>query len=163
MIEILRATADDWQFIWGMLEPVFRSGETYAFPPSITEEEARSAWMHVPSATFVAKNDAGALVGTYYLKTNFVGQGSHVCNCGYVVAEASRGRGVATAMCLHSQEQARAAGYRCMMFNFVASSNDVARKLWQKLGFDIVGTLPEAFLHPSLGYIDAYVMNKKLV
>jgi ribosomal protein S18 acetylase RimI-like enzyme len=163
MVVISEATADDWPLVWGLLEPVFRSGDTYAFPRSITAEEARDAWMAAPKATYIAKDDAGILVGTYYLKTNFPGQGSHVCNCGYVVAESARGRGFASAMCIHSQEQARAAGYRCMQFNFVASSNTVALRLWQKLGFSIVGTLPEAFLHPSLGYIDAFVMYKKLL
>ncbi len=163
MASIVEATEHDWPLIWALLEPVFRSGETYAFSRSITEEEARNAWAVVPSATYVAKNDAGILVGTYYLKANFPGQGSHVANCGYVVAESSRGQGVASAMCVHSQEQARAAGFRCMQFNFVASSNDVALRLWKKLGFGIVGILPEAFLHPSRGYIDAVVMYKKLL
>jgi ribosomal protein S18 acetylase RimI-like enzyme len=163
MFHLHEATADDWPHIWSVLEPVFRSGDTYAFPRSITADEAREIWMVAPKATFVAKDDAGILVGTYYLKTNFPGQGCHVCNCGYVVAESARGQGVASAMCIHSQEQARSAGYRCMQFNYVASSNVVALRLWKKLGFDTVGTLPDAFLHPSLGYIDAFVMYKKLV
>jgi ribosomal protein S18 acetylase RimI-like enzyme len=163
MTHIFEASQDDWPLIWGLLEPVFRSGETYAFSRSITEEEARNAWTVVPNATYIARNDVGTVVGTYYLKTNFPGQGSHVCNCGYVVAEAARGQGVASTMCIHSQEQARAAGYRCMQFNFVSSSNDVAVRLWKKLGFSIVGTLPEAFMHPSLGYIDAFIMYKKLI
>ena len=93
----------------------------------------------------------------------FPGQGSHVCNCGYVVADSARGQGIASAMCIHSQDEARAAGYRCMQFNFVASSNEVALRLWSKHGFHIVGTLSEAFLHPSKGYIDAVVMYKKLI
>ena len=160
---ILKATEDDWPRIWHMLEPVFRSGDTYAFPRSITAEEARNAWMVLPNATYIAINDTGSVVGTYYLKTNFPGQGSHVCNCGYVVADSARGQGIASAMCIHSQDEARAAGYRCMQFNFVASSNEVALRLWSKHGFHIVGTLPEAFLHPSKGYIDAVVMYKKLI
>jgi ribosomal protein S18 acetylase RimI-like enzyme len=163
MVQIIEARDGDWPLIWSLLQPVFRSGETYAFSRCITAEEAHDAWMVVPHSTYVALNDAGQVVGTYYLKTNFPGQGSHVCNCGYVVAESARGQGVASAMCIHSQELARAAGYRCMMFNFVASSNHVAVRLWKKLGFDIVGTLPGAFSHPSLGFTDAFVMFKKLV
>ena len=163
MVRIIEATVDDWPLIWPLLEPVFRAGETYAFSRCITADEARDAWLVVPNSTYVALNDSGLVVGTYYLKTNFPGQGSHVCNCGYVVAESARGQGVAAAMCIHSQEQARAAGYRCMQFNFVASSNHVALRLWKKLGFDIVGTLPGAFSHPSLGFIDAFVMYKTLV
>ncbi|NER52264.1 MAG: GNAT family N-acetyltransferase [Symploca sp. SIO1A3] len=90
------------------------------------------------------------------------GQGSHVCNCGYIVAEAARGKSIASAMCKHSQQEAVKLGFRAMQYNLVVSTNTGAVRLWQKLGFEIVGTLPEAFLHPSLGFVDAYVMYKKL-
>ena len=100
--------------------------------------------------------------GTYYLKTNQDGPGKHVCNCGYMVIGKARGRGLAQKMCMHSQGIAAEMGYRAMQFNFVASSNEIAVSLWKKLGFDIVGTLPRAFNHPTLGLIDAFVMYKWL-
>lgn len=144
-----------------MLKPVFRAGETYAVDRDISEEAARKMWMSDPAATFVAQD--GEILATYYIKTNHKGAASHVCNCGYVTSAAARGRGLATAMCEHSQSQARALGYRAMQFNLVLASNAGAVALWQKLGFDIVGTLPGAFDHPALGIVDAHVMWKTLV
>ena len=163
MIDIRLIEASDWQAIWSLIEPVFRAGETYAFSPEISEEEAYAAWVETPTATFVAQNENGTLLGTYYLKANQPYLGAHVCNCGYIVGEKARGQGVATQMCEHSQREAIARGFRAMQFNLVASTNEIAIRLWQKLGFDIAGTLPGAFLHPQQGYVDAFVMYKKLV
>jgi ribosomal protein S18 acetylase RimI-like enzyme len=153
----------DWPEVWAILGPVFRAGETYAFPPDITEDDARRAWTDSPRSTFVAvEPESGELLGTYYLKANQQGPGDHVCNCGYVTSERARGKGVATRMCEHSQEVAVERGYRAMQFNLVAASNAGAVSLWKKLGFEIVGTLPGAFQHPTQGFVDAYVMYKTL-
>jgi GNAT superfamily N-acetyltransferase len=111
----------------------------------------------------VACADDGRMLGTYYIKENQPGLGSHVCNCGYVVAADAQGRGIATAMCEHSQREARAMGFRAMQFNLVVSTNTRAICLWQRLGYDIVATLPGAFRHSRLGYVDALVMYKSLV
>ena len=113
--------------------------------------------MALPRKTSVAEDD-GELLGTYYLKTNQAGPGAHVCNCGYMVTDTARGRGIATAMCEHSQQVARDLGYEAMQFNFVASTNEGAIRLWQKLGFDIVGRPLGAFKHPRQGKVDALVM-----
>lgn len=161
-ISIREATTNDWQHIWTILEPVFRAGETYTYAQDITAEQAQHAWMQLPAKTFVCVNADGAVIGTYYLKANQPGQGSHVCNCGYVVSTAARGLGAASTMCRHSQEIATAIGFRSMQFNCVVSTNENAVRLWQQLGFAIVGTLPEAFKHPNKGYVDAYVMYKHL-
>jgi L-amino acid N-acyltransferase YncA len=156
-------TSDDWSAVWSILKPVVREGETYAFPRDMTEAAARVAWTADPKVTFVAEeSDSGQIVGTYYLKPNYSGPGAHVSNCGYVVSSQSRGRGVASAMCEHSQEEARRRGFRAMQYNLVASSNKGAVRLWEKLGFAIVGTLPGAFAHPTLGFVDAHVMFKTL-
>jgi ribosomal protein S18 acetylase RimI-like enzyme len=154
---------DDWPYLWPILRAVFATGDTYAFLPSSTEAQIHSAWIDTPQATFVSTSDSGALTGTYILKPNQPGLGSHVCNCGYMVAESARGQGIAAMLCEHSQETARALGYRAMQFNLVVSTNEVAVRLWQKLGFDIVGTLPGAFHHSRKGFVDAYVMYKSLV
>ena len=96
------------------------------------------------------------------MKINQAGPGNHVCNCGYMVSHLARGKGLATSMCEHSQEVARELGYKAMQFNFVASSNEGAVRLWDKLGFRTVGRLPNAFNHPVKGYVDALVMYKWL-
>jgi RimJ/RimL family protein N-acetyltransferase len=162
MTTIARAGAADWPDIWALLEPVFRAGETYPYPPDISEAQARTAWMDTPLATFVARAEGGAAAGSYFLKANQPGLGAHVCNCGYVVGRNFRGRGVATQMCEHSQREALRMGFRAMQFNLVVSTNEGAARLWKRLGFGLVGTLPGAFHHRALGDIDAYVMYKRL-
>jgi ribosomal protein S18 acetylase RimI-like enzyme len=159
-LQIRPATYADWPAIWGMLRPVFRAGETYAVDRDITESAARALWLDAPAATYIALDDA--VLGTYFIKTNHHGGARHVCNCGYVTAADAQGRGVARAMCEHSQSEARLLGYAALQFNLVLASNAGAIRLWQKLGFDIVGTLPAAFDHPSLGLVDAHIMWKAL-
>ena len=152
----------DWPGVWQIIEPIFRAGETYPFSPDITENEARRIWIELPSATFVAVDENFKVLGTYYIKPNQPALGAHVCNCGYIVAENARGQGVASQMCEHSQREAVAQGFRAMQFNFVVSTNGSAVHLWKKLGFEVIGTIPEAFRHPLHGYVEAYIMYKRL-
>ncbi|MEL6455646.1 MAG: GNAT family N-acetyltransferase [Cyanobacteria bacterium J06623_5] len=152
----------DWPVVWSLLEPVFRAGETYAFSPDISEVEARRVWVELPSATYVALAGDHKIVGTYYIKPNQPALGSHVCNCGYIVGESARGKGVASAMCRHSQQMAIEQNFRAMQFNLVVSTNEAAVRLWQKLGFEIVGKLHQAFRHRQQGFVDAFVMYKWL-
>lgn len=156
-MNIRPASAADFDAIWPIFHETASAGETYAYEPGTPKEEAFRLWMELPRAVFIAEQD-GAVLGTYYLKTNQAGPGSHVCNCGYMTASAARGRGVATALCEHSKKTALALGYKAMQFNFVASTNEGAVRLWHKLGFKTVGRLPRAFNHPTRGYVDALVM-----
>lgn len=163
MPSIRRFQENDWEAVWAMLEPVFRAGETYAFTPDISEQEAYKVWIALPVATYVVSDASANLVGTYYIKPNQPGLGSHVCNCGYVVTKQARGQGLASLMCQHSQTEAIQMGFRAMQYNLVVSSNTIAIRLWQKHGFSISGTLPGAFRHSKLGFVDAFVMYKLLV
>src|SRR5262245_58734967 len=159
----IRAFRDsDWPAVWPMLRATFAAGETYSFAPDIGEAEARDLWTMRPLASFVAE-EGGEILGTYFIKPNQPGLGAHVCNCGYVVAEGAQGRGIAAGMCEHSQRWAVEQGFRAMQFNFVVASNERAVRLWERLGFSVVGRLPGAFRHHRLGYIDALVMFKTLV
>ncbi|MEL6903017.1 MAG: GNAT family N-acetyltransferase [Cyanobacteria bacterium J06606_4] len=162
MITLRSYLSADWPIVWRLIEPVFRAGETYAFSPDISESEARRVWVELPMATYVALEDDCEIVGTYYIKPNQPALGAHVCNCGYIVGESARGKGVASTMCEHSQQTAVALGFRAMQFNLVVSTNAGAVRLWQKLGFEIVGRLPEAFCHPQKGFVDAFIMYKLL-
>jgi len=162
MIKVRLFEDKDWPAVWHIVEPVFRAGETYAFSRDISEEDAYKAWVSIPKATYVAVDQDDVILGTYYIKPNQPGQGDHICNCGYIVAESARGRGIASAMCEQSQRQAIAQGFRAMQYNLVVSTNSGAVRLWKKLGFAVVGTIPEAFRHPTHGYVDAFVMYKRL-
>lgn len=152
---------DDRSAIWDVIRPTIRAGETYTLDRDLSESDALAYWLGPDRETFVAEEN-GLILGTYYIRANQTGGGRHVCNCGYMTDARVTGRGVARQMHEHSLAQARAKGFRAMQFNFVVSSNERAVRLWQSLGFETVGRLPEAFLHPSLGYVDALVMFRRL-
>jgi L-amino acid N-acyltransferase YncA len=161
VISVRQADPEDDPAIWAILEPIIRAGETYALPRFLAREGALAYWHAVGNAVFVAEED-GAVLGTYILRPNQQGGGAHVSNCGYVTAPFATGRGVASAMCRDSITRARAAGFRAMQFNFVVSTNERAVNLWKRHEFEIVGTLPKAFLHPTFGYVDVFVMFRSL-
>ena len=158
---IRAATNRDRDGIWQILEPMIRDGDTYPLPRDMNQTEGLDYWFAEGHKVFVADED-DSIVGTYYLRANQRGGGAHVANCGYVTAPAARGRGVARAMCRHSLAEAKAQGFRAMQFNFVVSTNERAVRLWQSMGFDIVGRLPLAFNHPGRVYVDAFVMFRHL-
>jgi len=153
----------DWPAVWALLEPVFRAGETFPHDPAITEAEAQVAWVEQSQAVMVAVDAAGSLVGTYYLRPNSLALGAHVANAGYVVAEHYRRQGIGSRLCQHSLQSARRLGFRLMQFNLVVSTNAAAIHCWQSNGFQVVGTLPGAFRHRQLGYVDALLMIQALV
>ena len=160
-MNIRLATREDFDQVWPIFYEIAAAGDTYAYPRDINRDQALKLWLDIPRQTYVFE-EAGKILGTYYIKTNQAGPGQHVCNCGYMVSSSARGRGLATEMCEHSQEIAKKLGYRAMQFNFVASTNEGAVRLWKKLGFEIVGSLPKAFNHPSKGFVDALLMYKWL-
>ncbi len=155
------ASPADRAAIWEILRPVFRAGDTYAIDPDIPEAEALAYWCAPGHEVFVSEED-GAVLGTYLLRRNNGGGGAHVCNAAYVTAEAARDRGVARAMLAHSLDTARARGYRAMQYNFVVATNRRAVETWQRAGFEVVGRLPGAFVHPREGPVDALVMYRDL-
>jgi ribosomal protein S18 acetylase RimI-like enzyme len=152
----------DADFVWAILEPTIRAGETYTLPRQMSRSEALDYWFAPRHEVFVAEDDA-RILGTYFLQPNQQGGGAHVANCGYVTAPWATGRGVARAMCAHSLDCARERGFKAMQFNFVVSTNERAVALWQSFGFEIVGRLPGAFDHPAAGFVDALVMYRSLL
>jgi ribosomal protein S18 acetylase RimI-like enzyme len=147
--------------VWKILEPTIRSGETYTLPRDFTREQSLDYWYAPHHEVFVAEED-GEILGTYYLRANQQGGGSHIANCGYMTANWATGRGIASALCTHSLDYAREHGFLGMQFNFVVSTNESAVCLWQKFGFEILCRIPAAFRHPRLGYVDALVMYRQL-
>lgn len=152
---------EEFDRIWPLFRDVIASGDTYSYPPELDLQQARDSWATPPSRCFVAERD-GAVLGCYMLRPNQPGLGDHVANAGYMVATSARGQGIGAALCEHSLEQARRAGFSAMQFNFVVSSNATAVRLWQRHGFRIVGQVPGAFRHAVLGPIDVYVMHRPL-
>ena len=160
-LTIRPVTSADHPAIWKILEPVIRAGETYALPRDMNEAAALAYWLAPGHQVFVAENKT-EIVGTYYLRANQLGGGSHIANCGYVTAPWATGRGIARAMCLQSLEQATEQGFRAMQFNFVVSTNEIAIRLWKSLGFSTLAQIPQAFDHPVQGLVPAYLMFRRL-
>jgi ribosomal protein S18 acetylase RimI-like enzyme len=160
-MRIRPATTVDDDAILQIIMPVIRGGETYGLPMDWTEAQALAYWRS-PEHTVFAAEDNGAVLGTCYVRPNQRGGGSHVANAAFMTAAAAAGRGVASAMCAHAMQYAKAAGYGAMQFNFVVATNVRAVALWQRLGFAIVGRLPGAFRHPAHGFVDALVMFREL-
>jgi ribosomal protein S18 acetylase RimI-like enzyme len=160
-LEIHEIGAGEFELVWPIFHAVVSAGDTYSYDPAMTLEEARLLWTRPPARCFVARAD-GVVVGAYCLRPNQPGLGDHVANAGYMVAPEARGRGIASAMCVHSLAEARAAGFQAMQFNFVATSNEGAVRLWQRHGFAIVGRVPAAFRHRRLGPTDVLVMHRPL-
>jgi ribosomal protein S18 acetylase RimI-like enzyme len=160
-LQIREIAAAEFGLVWPIFHAVVAAGDTYAYAPDMTLDQARALWTTPPARCFVAV-DAGVVVGAYCLRPNQVALGDHVANAGYMVAPESRGRGIASAMCAHSLETARAAGFLAMQFNFVAASNEGAIRLWRRHGFEIVGRVPEAFRHRRRGLTDVVIMHRRL-
>ena len=156
------ATRADDDAIWGIFHAVVAPGDTYAFDPQTPRGEALAYWFGPDVHTYVADGDDGRVVGTYILKPNQPGLGSHVANAAFMVSPCARGAGVGRRMGEHCLAEARRLGFRAMQFNFVVSTNEAAVSLWRRLGFEIVGTLPGAFRDARRGFVDVYVMFKTL-
>ena len=160
-VEIRPYAEADWKGMWPILQATIQAGDTYVFDPGMSRDEALAYWFHTGNSAWVLE-EAGSILGIYIVKPNQPALGSHVANAAFMVSPAARGAGVGRRMGEHCLAQARAMGFRAMQFNFVVSTNEAAVRLWKQLGFEIVGTLPGAFRHATLGYVDAYVMFRKL-
>lgn len=160
-MQIRLATDADHAATLAIVAPVLAAGDTYAIARNLDAAGVLAYWFGPTHEVFVAEEN-GVILGTYYLMENQAGGGAHVANCGYMTAPAAQGKGIARSMCEHSLVRARERGFRAMQFNHVISTNVRAVALWQKLGFAIVGTLPQAFNHPVHGYVDSYVMFRTL-
>ncbi len=162
MLKVRPATEADRDPVWIIFQAVVATGDTYAIDPEISRDDALSYWFRADTHTYVAERD-GCVVGTYILRANQPGPGSHVANAAFMVASDAQGSGVGRIMAEHCLSEARHLGFRAMQFNFVVSTNMPAIHLWEQLGFKTVGTLPAAFHHPQKGYVDVYVMFRSLL
>jgi L-amino acid N-acyltransferase YncA len=161
VLNIRPAIEADRDAIWDIFHAVIAPGDTYAFDPQMSRQDALANWFRPDTHTYVAEQDRH-VVGTYILRPNQSGGGSHVANAAFMVAPRARGLGVGRKMGNHCLSEARRLGFRAMQFNFVVSTNKQALRLWKQLGFEVVGTLPGAFRHSERGYVDVYVMFRSL-
>jgi L-amino acid N-acyltransferase YncA len=162
-LTIRRARPEDWEAIWPFFHEIVVARETYAYDPDISEADARSMWMLTPPArTVVATGPDDEVLGTASMYANRPGPGSHVASASFMVDPRHSGKGVGRALGENAIEWARASGFRAIQFNAVVETNTPAVGLWRALGFDVVGTVPEAFDHPQHGYVGLLIMHRFL-
>ncbi len=124
----------DHDAIWEIFHEVVEAGDTYPFDPQISREDGLAYWFQSSAHTYVAEQNDHVL-GAYILRPNWSGPAGHVANAAFMVVQ----------------------------FNFVVSTNESAVRLLQRLGLEIVGTLPGAFRHPTKEYVDVYIMFRSLM
>lgn len=158
---IRNASKTDREALWKIIKPVIRAGDTYVFSPDSSEQKIMDYWLAPKKQTYVAELE-GQIVGTYWLVENQPDQGNHIANAAYIVSPEFGGRGIGKQLCKHSKKEAVNLGFSAIQFNFVLKSNENAVHLWQKLGFKIIGEIPEACQHVKFGFVNAYIMYQKL-
>ncbi|MFI9803067.1 GNAT family N-acetyltransferase [Streptomyces sp. NPDC052301] len=158
---IREAVAADWPRIWPFWHRIVAAAETYAWDPDTSQEAARELWMSPAKRVYVAEDPTGTVVGSAYLTPNYGGPASGVANAGFMVDPDHAGRGAGRALATHLLAEAKAQGYRAMVFNAVVETNP-AVGLWTSLGFTILGTVPEAYAHPRHGRVGLHIMYKAL-
>ena len=161
-MRIRKYTDGDWPSVWTIFQEVVASGDTYAYDPEWSSEQAREVWVVAPPGRTVVACDGTRVLGTAHMGPNRPGPGSHVSTASFMVASNARSRGVGRALGEYALNWAREQGYAAMQFNAVVESNHVAVRLWQSLGFRIIRTVPEAFEHPTLGRVGLHVMYRRL-
>lgn len=160
-MNIRKAIDQDRHEVWEIFTAVIQTGDTYVFAPDTAKEDLDKHWFSPYMDTYVLEEN-GEILGTYIIKPNQIDLGSHIANASYMVHPKAQGRGIGKLLCEHSLMEARKFGFLAMQFNLVVSTNKVAVKLWQKFGFNIIGTIPDGFNHLTLGYVDAFIMYLKL-
>jgi L-amino acid N-acyltransferase YncA len=160
-MNIRKAGSKDEEAIWEIFSQVISTGDTYVFDPATPKTDLKKLWMAEYMHTYVAE-EKGEILGTYVFKANQMDRGSHIANGSYMVHPKAHGKGIGKLLCEHSLREAKKAGFYAMQFNLVVSTNAPAVHLWQKMGFEIIGTIPGGFNHLKLGLVDAFIMYRRL-
>ncbi|GAB3011260.1 GNAT family N-acetyltransferase [Cyclobacterium sediminis] len=158
---IRKATKEDYNPVWEIFSEVIKTGDTYVFSPETSKEDMQKHWFADYMDTFVFEEN-NEILGTYIIKPNQIDLGNHIANCSYMVSPNAQGKGVGKQLCEHSLEFAKESDFKAIQFNIVVSSNKTAIKLWEKYGFEIIGTTPNGFRHLELGFVDTHIMYKPL-
>lgn len=163
MIKISHLPKEDFHRIWHVFQAVLANGRTYALPDTMDLDEAATLWCTGERTAYIAEDEAGQVIGTFYLRANMPGPGSHIANGGIMIAHEMRGKGYGMALAQEMIAKAKASGYRAIQFNNVVETNTASLAIWKQLGFSEIGCVPEAFQHKDKGLVDSFILYKKLV
>ena len=161
-MKIREFTESDWDRTWPILRDVIRAGDTFTYEPGMSEQQAHDIWVERPPGLTVVAAEHDRIAGTAKMGPNKAGPGAHVATASFMVAAGARGQGIGTKLCAFALDWARAQGFAGMQFNAVAASNTTATAIYEKLGFEIIGTVPGAFAHPRKGRIGLHIMYRDL-
>jgi GNAT superfamily N-acetyltransferase len=161
-VEIRPAGREDWPSIWPFFARIVEAGQTYAYPEDLTEDTARRLWMAPPPDRTLVAVRGDRVLGSAKMGPNRPGRGAHIGTASFMVDPEQAGQGVGRALARHVVEQCRTDGYHGIQFNAVVETNRAAVTLWLALGFQIIGTVPEAFDHREHGLVGLHVMYLKL-
>lgn len=160
-LQIRLLSPEEFELVWPIFEPIVREGKTYSYDPDITFEQAQAIWTAPEKQPYVALQ-ADRAVGTFYLRPNQLGLGNHICNGGFMVAPGQCGKGIGTAMARAMVNEAKRQGYHGMQFNFIVEDNEASLRIWKRLGFETVGTVPDAFRHRDKGLMAVHILYRRL-
>lgn len=159
-IQIRRANPGDLDEMWAAFQPLLAGGDAFPFGAGFEKATFQLHWFSSHPAYLACEGER--IVGMYKMGANYPDHGAHVASATYAVAAQAQGKGIGRALVEHSLQQARNEGFLAMQFNYVVSTNAAAMALYRKLGFNIAGTLPQAFRHRERGLVDAYVLHRFL-
>ncbi len=158
---IRKASQNDYNQVWEIFQAVIKSEDSYVFRANTPKSDLQKHWFADYMETYVFE-EGDKILGTYIIKANQIDLGNHIANASYMVHPEAQGKGVGRKLGEHSLEIAKSTGYLGMQFNIVISTNIAAIKLWETLGFNIIGTSPNAFKHSTMGLVDTHVMFREI-
>lgn len=158
---LTRFAQKDEQPLYEIFKEVVDSGVEFPYESNSIQEFHRQ-FFAPGSEVYVCHASDGEVVGGFTLSANFPGRSRHIANAAYMIKSSYRGQGIGTWLVKASLKIAKTLGFRAMQFNMVLSGNEAANKLYAKLGFQTIGTVPEAVRNPDGSYQDGHILYRKL-
>ena len=154
LLDYYHGETDELQVHDIMRHIVNEEGNSYPQEDLSNVEDFRAYYL--THEVFVCRDpSSGVVLGSFYVKPNFPGRCSHICNAGFAVKKEARGKGVASLMVENYLQIARDLGYQASFFNLVFVNNTASIRLWEKFKFQEIGTIPKAGNLKGIGYTDA--------